>query len=426
MIRLGVITATRAEYGILRPLIDELRKYEERSVAETESHDKPGRESDRVTDMDTQGIRVDLIVTGTHLSPDYGMTVKEIECDGIRIDYRIPIPVRSDTPADISGNQAVALTEFTGHFSDNHYDAVYILGDRYEMLMVAIAAMNTHTPIIHLCGGDTTEGAIDEAIRHSITKMSHLHFPTNEDSRRRIIQLGEAPDRVYNVGDTAIDNILNMDYMSKEEVLKDIGADKWSVSADMSGEADIAYALCTYHPVTLEDGDIDGMMEEFLGAVADRPDIEFIVTKSNADMGGSRINEILDEAEGRINNLHVYPSLGVRRYLSLMKNALFVLGNSSSGLYEAPALHIPTVNIGDRQKGRLRCESVIDCSPDKTSILTAMDRACGEEFARICKDVTSPYGDGHAAEKIARISIDVVKKGISLKKRFYDLDRSRQ
>ncbi len=395
MIRLGIVTATRAEYGILKPLIEELRRYESDSLV------------------------VELIVTGTHLSADYGMTVDEIISDGVRIDHRISIPVASDSPVDISSNQAVTLTEFTKHFVKSGYDAIYILGDRYEMLMVAVAAMNTNTPIIHLCGGDTTQGAIDEAIRHSITKMSHLHFPTNEDSRRRIIQLGESPDRVYNVGDTAIDNILNMKLMTKEEVLKDLGANSWKCGVDRL--ADVKYALCTYHPVTLEDGDIEAMMDEFLEVIKSRPDMEFIVTKSNADMGGSLINRILDEAGTVIDNLHVFSSLGVLRYLSLMAGALFVMGNSSSGLYETPVMHVPTVNIGDRQKGRLRCDSVIDCSPDKESILKAIDRACSPEFVKICKNVLSPYGDGHAAEKIAKISLDAVRSGISLKKKFYDL-----
>ncbi len=390
MIRVGVITATRAEYGILRPLIDKLREYE------------------------SDDLKVELIVTGTHLSADYGMTIDEIYADKVRIDYRINIPVKSDLPIDISVDQSATLIEFTRYFTDVRYDAIYILGDRYEMLMVAIAAMNTHTPIIHLCGGDTTEGAIDEAIRHSITKMSHLHFPTNEDSKRRIIQLGESPDTVYNVGDTAIDNVLNMELLAVEEVLDQLGACTWK-NRDK-------YALCTYHPVTLDDDGVDAMMEEFLSVIKDRSDIEFIVTKSNSDIGGSRINKILDEAEKEIDNLHVYSSLGVRRYLSVMSGALFVLGNSSSGLYEAPVMHVPTVNIGDRQKGRLRCESVIDCSFDRDSILKAIDKACNPEFVDLCKSVISPYGDGHAAEKIANISLDLVKKGIKLKKSFYDLN----
>ena len=402
MIRLGVITATRAEYGILRPLIEELRRHESDKIA------------------------VDLIVTGTHLSSEFGMTLNEIEKDGLRIDYKISIPTASATSIDISEDQAKTLVEFTKHFTKINYDSVYILGDRYEMLMVAVAAMNTLTPVIHLCGGDTTEGAIDEAIRHSITKMSYLHFPTNDDSKRRIIQLGESPDRVFSVGDVAIDNILNTKYLSKVEALKDIEAEKWdNVVKGVCDLESVGYAVCTYHPVTLEDGGIDGMMDEFLSVISARPDIEFIVTKSNSDIGGSKINEILDLAEKKIGNLHVYSSLGARRYLSLMKHALFVLGNSSSGLYEAPALHVPTVNVGDRQKGRLRCDSVIDCAPDKDSILKAIDTACSPEFADICNSVISPYGDGHAAEKIAKISFDAIEKGIDLKKKFYDLDINR-
>ena len=391
MTRVGIITATRAEYGILKPLIDELRRYESKDFI------------------------AELIVTGTHLSADYGMTVEEIIDDGVRIDHRIAIPVKSDSPFDISSDQAVALTEFTRHFSYVKYDAIYILGDRYEMLMVAVAAMNTHTPIIHLCGGDTTEGAIDEAIRHSITKMSHLHFPTNEDSRRRIIQLGEFPDTVYNVGDPAIDNILNMELPPVREALEYLGADKWKQND--------RFALCTYHSVTLEDTDIEAVMAEFLGAIKARSDIEFVMTKSNADIGGSKINKILDEAEKVINNLHVYSSLGVRRYLSVMSGAMFVMGNSSSGLYEAPVMHIPTINIGDRQKGRLRCDSIIDCSPDKESILRAIEKACSTEFAEISGKVSSPYGDGHAAEKIAKISIEAVRNGLNLKKSFYNLNK---
>lgn len=399
MIRLGIVTATRAEYGILKPLIYELRKYE------------------------SDSIHVDLIVTGTHLSGDYGMTVDEIIADDVRIDHQISIPVMSGSPIDISYDQSITLTEFTKHFTHVKYDSVYILGDRYEMLMVAIAAMNTHTPIIHLCGGDTTEGAIDEAIRHSITKMSYLHFPTNEESRRRIIQLGESPDRVYNVGDTAIDNIFNMELYHVDEVLEDLGATSWK---NYHGNLkDIRYALCTYHPVTLDEDNIEDMMCDFLNAIKDRSDIEFIVTKSNSDIGGNRINKILDDSEICIDNMHVYASLGVRRYLSVMSGALFVMGNSSSGLYEAPVMHIPTVNIGDRQKGRLRCESVIDCKPDRDSILDAIKKACSDEFTEKCKNVISPYGDGHAAEKIAKISIDTVKNGINLKKRFYDLDKYR-
>ena len=219
MKKIAVVTATRAEYGLLSPVIKELRKYED----------------DRLT--------IHLIVTGTHLSSNYGMTIDEITD---RIDYKVSISVKSKTEQDISSNQAEALVKFTKLFGVEKYNAVLLLGDRYETLAVAIAAGNTRTPIYHLCGGDTTEGAVDEWIRHSITKMSYLHFVTNEDSRRRVIQLGEDPERVFNYGSTSIDNILTVADMRKEEVLESVGLD------------DCKYALCTYHPVTMKKGSVDG------------------------------------------------------------------------------------------------------------------------------------------------------------------------
>ena len=383
MKKIAVVTATRAEYGLLSPLIRELRKAE------------------------NEDLQVELVVTGTHLSEQYGMTVREI---AERIDHRISISVKSDSEADISANQAETLVKFTDLFLRQNYNAVILLGDRYETLAVAIAAGNTRTPVFHLCGGDTTEGALDEWIRHSITKISYLHFVTNEESRRRVIQLGEDPDRVYNYGSTSIDNILTVADMSKSEALESIGL------------TDCMYALCTYHPVTMEGGSVDEQIAEFLSAMKAFPDMQFIVTKSNADQGGARINELLDEAENVVENLHVYTSLGVRRYLSLMKYAEFVLGNSSSGIIETPAFRVPTVNIGDRQRGRLQSESIINCGTSAGQIIEAMKMAMSEEHKAICSSVVSPYGDGHAGELIARKTVETVtKKDINLKKKFYDL-----
>ena len=383
MKKIAVVTATRAEYGLLSPVIKELRKRE------------------------SCDLRLDLIVTGTHLSDIYGRTIEEISD---RIDHEIQISVASESEADISSNQAEALVKFTDLFLNEKYNAVILLGDRYETLAIAIAAGNTRTPIFHLCGGDTTEGALDEWIRHSITKISYLHFVTNEESRRRVIQLGEDPDRVFNYGSTSIDNILTIADMSKEEALESIGL------------SDCKYALCTYHPVTLEGGSVDEQIEEFLNAIKAYPELQFIVTKSNADQGGARINELLDNAEKEINNLHVYISLGVRRYLSLMRNAEFVLGNSSSGIIETPAFRVPTVNIGDRQKGRLQSESIINCGTKAEEIVTAIRTAMSKEHLEICKRVVSSYGDGHAAEQIVGKAVEIVMKGnIDLKKRFYDI-----
>ena len=383
MKKIAVVTATRAEYGLLSPVIKALRV----------------KESDV--------LKIELIVTGTHLSQEYGMTVSEIDD---RIDHKIGIPVKSDSELDISSNQAETLIKFSELFNNEKYDAVVLLGDRYETLAIAIAAGNTRTPIFHLCGGDTTEGAIDEWIRHSITKMSYLHFVTNEESRKRVIQLGEDPERVFNFGSTSIDNVIKTADMTKAEALESVGL------------KDCRYALCTYHPVTMEYNTVDGQIGEFLKAIENFKDIEFIVTKSNADQGGARINELLDEASDRIGNLHVFASLGVRRYLSLMKYSDFVLGNSSSGIIETPAFRVPTVNIGDRQKGRLQSDNIINCGTGADEIINAIKSALSEEHIKRCQTVISPYGNGNASEQIADKAVQIVLEGrIDLKKKFFDL-----
>ena len=387
MKKVAIVTATRAEYGLLMPVIRELRKYE------------------------SDAFKAELIVTGTHLSDQYGMTVQEIQANGVRIDHKVSVSVKSDSELDISVNQAEVLVKFTELFLQQKFNAVILLGDRYESLAVAIAAGNTRTPVFHLCGGDTTEGALDEWIRHSITKISYLHFVTNVESRKRVIQLGEAPERLFNFGSTSIDNILHAADMTKEEALASIGL------------MDCKYAVCTYHPVTMESGSVEGQIESFLDSIRAFPELQFVVTKSNADQGGAKINELLDKAEKRIANLHIFTSLGVRRYLSLMKYAEFVLGNSSSGIIETPVFHVPTVNIGDRQRGRLQSESIINCAADTDAIVTAIKKAMSDEHRTICKTVVSPYGKGHAGEQIAaKVFETVMDGGIDLKKKFFDLN----
>jgi GDP/UDP-N,N'-diacetylbacillosamine 2-epimerase (hydrolysing) len=383
MKRIAVVTATRAEYGLLLPVIRALR----------------ARES--------ADFRAELIVTGTHLSDDYGRTEQEIR---ERIDRRIPISVKNESAADISANQAEALVKFTELFAREAYDGIVLLGDRYETLAVAVAAGNTRTPVFHLCGGDTTEGAMDEWIRHAVTKISILHFVTNEDSRRRVIQLGEDPARVFNFGSTSIDNLQTMADMGREEALASIGL----------GEC--RYALCTYHPVTMEAEDTGEKVSALIEAMRSFPDIQFIITGSNADRGGSRINRMLAEAAKAAGNLRLYASLGVRRYLSLMKTAEFVLGNSSSGIIETPALHVPTVDIGDRQRGRLASDSVIHCGETAEAIREAIRKAMSEEHRAVCRAAVSPYGNGNTGEQIAEKIAETVMAGpINLKKKFYDL-----
>ena len=387
MKKIGIITTTRAEFGLLLPVINKLRTYEDSEI------------------------RIELIVSGTHLSKAFGNTIDEIIKHQIRIDEKIAIPVESRNAIDISHNQALAMEAFTKLFLEKKYSGIVILGDRYEMLAVAIAAGNTHTPIFHLCGGDTTEGAIDEWIRHSITKMSYLHFPTNEVSYKRVLQLGEEPERVFNYGSTSIDNILNSANMPKLDALESLEL------------TECKYAVCTYHPVTMDGSNTKELVYAFLEAIKAYPDIQFIVTKSNADQGGAEINKLLDEANELIDNLHVFSSLGVVRYLSLMKYAEFVLGNSSSGIIETPAFRVPTVNIGDRQRGRLQSESIINCGEDKDSICRAIDMALSPKFKAVCEKVISPYGDGHAAKQIAKKIVEVVSSDtIDLKKKFYDLE----
>lgn len=386
MKKIAVVTTTRAEYGLLRPIIVELRKYENESV------------------------KIDLLVSGTHLSNQYGMTIREIQKDGLRIDKQIPIPIKCASSLDISKNQADTLVRFTDVFEREQYEGVILLGDRYEMLAVAVAATNTRTPIFHISGGDVTEGAIDESIRHSITKMSFLHFPTSEESRKRVIQLGESPDRVFNFGSTSIDNIKSIPLLSKEEALSSIGCNN------------TCYAVCTYHPVTLEDDSIEMILDDYFKAISAFPKINFIMTKSNADQGGEKINEILERKANESDHIQLFPSLGILRYLSLVKYSQFVLGNSSSGIIEVPTFGVPTVNIGDRQKGRLRTESVIDCKSDSNSIIEAINLALDNDFREKCKKIVSPFGDGTAAVKIATKCIETVNKEIVLKKHFYDVE----
>lgn len=388
MKKIAVVTTTRAEYGLLRPVILELRKFE----------------SDK--------LRVDLLVSGTHLSDQFGMTVDEIKKDGLRIDSEIPIALNTDSPLEISGNQADVLMKFTELFQQKQYNGVVLLGDRYEILAVAIAATNTQTPIFHISGGDVTEGAVDESIRHSITKMSFLHFPTNHESWKRVIQLGEDPGRVFNFGSTSIDNIKNLPLLTKKEAMESVNCQN------------DCFAVCTYHPVTLEKNNPEELMESFFMAIAAFPEIDFIVTKSNADQGGNVINELLDRKEKNLNNMFVFSSLGVRRYLSLVKYSQFVLGNSSSGIIEVPAFGVPTVNVGDRQKGRLRSESIIDCNPDSDSIINAIHYALDDDFRDKCRRVISPFGDGTASIRIAEKCIDVISKSVDLKKSFYDVEFS--
>ena len=379
MKKVAVVTATRAEYGILRPLIFRLKEEQE--------------------------ICLQVIATGTHLSEKYGNTQVEIEKDGINIFRKIPILEEGNTAYDISCTMANALRNFALYFKEEQPDLVIVLGDRTELLGICAAAMNERIPIAHLHGGEVTEGAVDDCIRHAITKMSYLHFPATEEYRKRIIQLGEEPERVFNVGALGVENILHTPLLSYEEICKQAGIPK-----------DRDYVVMTFHPVTLEKATARAQTEELLKAIEQQKDWFYLITMANADVGGDIVNQMLQQFAEKKENIKLVPSLGMVRYLSAVKYSRFVLGNSSSGIIEAPSLGIPTVNIGDRQKGRLMADTVISCEPRCEDIVDAMRLA-----DRTGHRVSTIYGDGNTSEKIVTIIKDFLfHEKINLKKTFYD------
>ncbi len=386
MKKIVILTATRAEYGLLKPIIE---KFLDDSYYDTR-----------------------IVVTGMHLSPEFGMTVREIETDNLPIDKKIEIILSSDTPVALSKSMGLALISFSEYFEECKPDAVLVLGDRYETLAVCCAAMNARIPIFHLHGGETTEGAIDEAIRHSLTKISYLHFTSTETYRKRVIQLGEFPDRVFNVGAMGVENAVNARCMSVSELEESIGF--------VLGEK---YAVGTFHPVTLEKATAGRQMEELFAALDQHKDIRYLFTGANSDTDGRNINQMLKDYAKCNDNFCFVDSLGIKRYLSALKNSLFVIGNSSSGLVEAPSFKIPTINIGDRQRGRISGETVIHCKPERYAIEEAIHKAMDCSFRAAIKKAENPYGDGHTSEKIVEIIKDCfVNDRIDIKKKFFDIN----
>lgn len=386
MKKVCILTATRAEYGLLKPIIKKLME---------------------VPDFDVR-----VVATGAHLSPEFGLTYRDIENDGIKIDDKIEILLSADTPSSISKSMGLAMMGFADYLKRTAPDILLVLGDRYETLSVCCAAMNQRIPIAHLYGGETTEGAVDESIRHCITKLSYLHFTSTQEYAKRVVQLGEHPERVRCVGGIGIENILNENLMSKCELETSL---KWSLEKP--------YAVVTFHPVTLEDDLAGQQAKQLLDAISKLDDMQFIITKANADSSGRIINQMIDDYVKENDNAVAFGSLGLIRYLSALKYAAMVIGNSSSGLLEAPSFGIPTVNIGDRQKGRLQADSVINCNPETSEILEAIDLASSEDFKHKAKQTVNPYGDGHTSDKVVdSIKEFLLKKRIDLKKEFYDLE----
>ncbi len=368
--KIAIVTATRAEYGILKPLIMKLNNDED--------------------------IELQLLVTGTHLSEKYGNTQMEIEKDGFPIYKRIPILVEGNTSKDASCVVANAIVGFAEYFETESPSCIVILGDRTEMLGVAVAAVNAGIPIAHLHGGELTEGAVDDCIRHALTKMSYIHFPATEEYRKRIIQMGENSDRVYNVGALGVENILHVPLLSKEKLKMNIGIPDG-----------VEYAVVTFHPVTLESGSEKKQVEQLIAAMKAKNQYFYLITKANSDAGSDIVNEMLEEFASNSSNAKFVSSLGMRRYLSAVKYCRFVLGNSSSGIIEAPSFGTPTVNIGNRQRGRLMANSVISCLPEKNDIIRAIGIAESMEHKP-----SFLYGDGNTSDKI----VDVLKRWFREKK----------
>jgi len=384
MKKITVLTATRSEYSLLGPVIHAL--------------------------INDGGFDVRVVATGAHLSPEFGLTYREIEQDGVEIHKKIEILLSADTPSAISKSMGMAMIGFADYFAEYRPDALLVLGDRYETLAVCCAAMNERIPIIHLYGGETTEGAVDEAVRHAVTKLSYLHLTSTEGYRRRVIQLGESPDRVFAVGAIGVENAMKQKLMEKNELEQKL---KWKLNNP--------YVVVTFHPVTLENNSAVWQCKELLSAMDSYPEMQFIITKANADGNGRIINHLFEIHTASRSNMRVYDSLGMSGYLSALKYARMVVGNSSSGLVEAPSFRIPTVDIGDRQKGRLKAASVIHCNPAKNEIIAAMAKANSESFRQVSAKTVNPYGDGNASKKIVEAISGMMVGNINIKKKFYDI-----
>lgn len=384
MRKICVITGTRAEYGLLSRLMRMIK-------------DAPDTE-------------LQIIATNMHLQPEYGNTYKEIEADGFVIDCKVPMPKTSDDAAGTVKSMGEELKGLADTFAKLQSDLIVILGDRYEMLMAASVALIFRIPVAHIHGGEITEGAFDDAIRHSITKMSHLHFASTEEYRNRIIQLGENPDRVFYVGAIGVDNIKKVQLMTKEEVEASLGfvIDKDTV-------------LATYHPVTLANSSVENEIDAFLSALKEFTNLKVVFTMPNSDTGGDviaeRINGFVAENRGRS---IAFKSLGMRRYLSVIPHVAAVVGNSSSGIVEVPSFGIPTLNIGDRQKGRTSCESVVDCLSDKESIVEGLEKVLSSGMAVVAQNAKNPYDKPDTAKSIFEIIRNYPLKGL-VQKRFYDI-----
>jgi len=382
--KICIFTGSRAEYGLLKPLIDELKI--------------------------KKSIELQLIISGMHLSPEFGLTHKEISLEEFSEVEKVEILLSSDTSVGVSKAMGLGLISFAETLDRLRPDLLVGLGDRFELLALAAAALIQNIPIAHIHGGEVTSGAYDEAFRHSITKMSHLHFASTEEYRKRIIQLGENPKNVYNVGALGIDNIKKLKLLSKNEL-----------ENSLSFNLDKPYLVVTFHPVTLETNSAEKQITELLAALDQFSDYNIIFTKPNADNEGRIIINMLNEyCKKNPNRTALFESLGNLRYLSALKYSEMMIGNSSSGILEMPYFNKPTINIGDRQKGRIFSKSIIQCEPKRQNIIKSIGDGLSQDFKQNCYNVEKIYGDGNTAKKIKNILVQKKYQEL-IKKEFYEL-----
>jgi GDP/UDP-N,N'-diacetylbacillosamine 2-epimerase (hydrolysing) len=381
----AVVTGSRSEYGLLYGVMKRLK--------------------------DDPRFELQVLVTGSHLSPEFGMTCTSIREEGFSIDREIEILMSSDTSVGVSKSAGLAMISFSEAFAELKPDLVILLGDRSEILAVAVAATIAGIPIAHIHGGEITQGAYDDAIRHAITKMSHLHFAAADEYRNRIIQMGEQPDTVFNVGGLGVDNIWRLKLKARSDLERDLNIKFRDHNL-----------LVTFHPPTLS-GNTKPEFEEMLAALDELEDTLLLFTYPNADRQGRIIIDMIKGYTAARENAQSFVSLGQLNYLSILNHSDAIVGNSSSGLLEAPSLKTPTVNIGDRQEGRITAGSVICCPPERKEIQKAIRMALSHSFRSRLDSVTNPYGEGHAAEKIlehlGEINVDSIHR-----KKFFDIDLS--
>lgn len=383
MKKICIVTATRAEYGLFKPLMDLLQAAED--------------------------LELQIIATGAHLSPEFGLTYKQIEADGFTINEKIEILLSSDTPSSIVKTMGLAMNGLAEVIPRLQPDMFVILGDRYEMLAIAAAITIFKVPILHLHGGEITEGAYDDAIRHAITKLSHLHFTSTEEYRSRVIQMGEAPDRVFNVGAIGLDNVANLQLLDKAELEQDLGIKFLKYNYQV-----------TFHPETLSNLSSKDQFQILLDAIEQQDDSFFIFTKANADTDGRIINQMIDQYVSKNpNKAKAFLSLGTLRFLSVVKQSTAIVGNSSSGILEAPSLHTATINIGDRQKGRTQAKSIVNVSCDRNEIMDGFEAVKESSFKDNLQNLDNPYYNGGAAPKIVKVIQDLNQ--LSSLKRYYNL-----